>query len=97
MGVLLTLSSRAALMVSGDTGPIHFAAAMQTPVVGLYGPTWPERNGPWDPADVVVSRASDCVCHHKRQCQRGVMCLDSVSVAEVAAAVARRLSQTRPS
>jgi heptosyltransferase-1 len=93
LGDLLMLSSRAALMVSGDTGPIHLAAAMQTPVVGLYGPTWPERNGPWDPADGVVSRARECVCHHKRQCQRDVMCLDSVSVEEVAAAVTRRLSQ----
>lgn len=97
LGDLLTLSSRAALMISGDTGPIHFAAAMRTPVVGLYGPTWPERNGPWDPDDVVVSRATECVCHHKRQCQRGVMCLDSVTVNEVASAVTRRLSQTRPS
>jgi heptosyltransferase-1 len=95
LGDLLTLSSRAALMISGDTGPIHFAAAMQTPVVGLYGPTWPERNGPWDPDDVVVSRASECVCHHKRQCQRGVMCLDAVTVDEVASAVATRLSQAR--
>jgi heptosyltransferase-1 len=97
LGDLLTLSSRAALMVSGDTGPLHLAAAMQTPVVGLYGPTWPERNGPWDPADVVVSRADQCVCHHKRQCQRAVMCLDAVSVDEVAAAVATRLSQPRRS
>lgn len=93
LGDLLTLSSRAALMVSGDTGPIHFAAAMRTPVVGLYGPTWPERNGPWDPEDVVVSRASECVCHHKRQCLRGVMCLDAVTVDEVASAVSVRLSR----
>jgi ADP-heptose:LPS heptosyltransferase len=93
LGDLLALSARAALMVSGDTGPIHFAAAMKTPVVGLYGPTWPERNGPWDPADVVVSRAGECGCHHKRQCRRTEMCLDSVSVDEVAEAVARRLSQ----
>ena len=79
-------------MVSGDTGPLHIAAALGTPVVGLYGPTWPERNGPWDPADVVVSRADSCVCHHKRQClRRRVMCLNDVSVDEVAAAVDRRL------
>jgi ADP-heptose:LPS heptosyltransferase len=67
-------------------------------VVGLYGPTWPERNGPWDAADVAVSRADDCVCHHKRQCQRATRwCLDSVSVDEVAAAVRKRLAQTRRS
>jgi lipopolysaccharide heptosyltransferase I len=95
LGDLLALSARAALLVSGDTGPTHLAAAMRTPLVGLYGPTWPERNGPWDPADVVVSRAHECVCHHKRQCQRGVMCLDSVSVEDVAVAVTKRLAQAR--
>ena len=54
LGVLMR---DAALVVSGDTGPLHIAAAMGTPLVGLYGPTWPERNGPWDPNDVVISRA----------------------------------------
>ena len=95
LGDLLALVSRAALMISGDTGPIHFAAACRTPIVGLYGPTWPERNGPWDPADVVISRAASCECHHKRQCRRGDsrMCLNEIAVDEVTAAVDRRLSQ----
>ena len=67
---LAVLMRDAALVVSGDTGPLHIAAAMGAPLVGLYGPTWPERNGPWDPRDVVISRAGVCVCHHKRQCLR---------------------------
>jgi heptosyltransferase-1 len=93
LGDLLALASRAALMVSGDTGPIHLAAAVGTPVVGLYGPTWPERNGPWDPNDEIVSRATTCECHHKRQCRRGSarMCINEIAVDEVAAAVDRRL------
>jgi lipopolysaccharide heptosyltransferase I len=93
LGDLLALASRATLMVSGDTGPVHIAAAMKTPIVGLYGPTWPERNGPWDSADVVVSRAATCECHHKRQCRRsGTMCIDEISVGEVTSAVDRRLA-----
>lgn len=92
LGDLLAVCSRAALMVSGDTGPVHIAAAVKTPIVGLYGPTWPERNGPWDPRDVVVSRATSCECHHKRRCHRaGTMCIDDISVDEVVAAVAKRL------
>ena len=75
----------AALVVSGDTGPLHIAAAMGTPLVGLYGPTWPERNGPWDPEDVVISRASVCVCHHKRQCLRGAPCINEITLDEVVA------------
>jgi lipopolysaccharide heptosyltransferase I len=94
LGDLLALSARAALMVSGDTGPMHIAAAMKTPIVGLYGPTWPERNGPWEPGDITVSRASTCVCHHKRRCQRsGTMCINEITVDEVAEAVARRLTR----
>jgi lipopolysaccharide heptosyltransferase I len=93
LGDVLALSSRATLMLSGDTGPVHIAAAMKTPIVGLYGPTWPERNGLWDPADVVVSRAATCECHHKRQCRRsGRMCLDEISVDEVTRAIDRRLA-----
>lgn len=103
LGDLLALSSRAAVMVSGDTGPVHLAAAMGTPIVGLYGPTWPERNGPWHPDDVIVSRAEQCVCHHKRRCQRvGVgegrqsgMCIDDISLDEAKRAVDRRLATGR--
>ena len=98
LGDLLAVTRRAALMISGDTGPTHLAAAMGTPIVGLYGPTWPERNGPWDPHDVVVSRAVECVCHHKRQCHRADaaarMCINDISVDEVMLAVRARLSRT---
>lgn len=89
LGVLMR---DAALVVSGDTGPLHIAAAMGTPLVGLYGPTWPERNGPWDPKDVVISRANVCVCHHKRQCLRGAPCINEIALEEVIAASERRLS-----
>jgi ADP-heptose:LPS heptosyltransferase len=37
----------AALVIGGDTGPLHLAAALGTRVVGLYGPTNPARNGPY--------------------------------------------------
>lgn len=89
---LAVLMREAALVVSGDTGPLHIAAAMGTPLVGLYGPTWPERNGPWDPRDIVISRASGCVCHHKRQCLRGSPCINEITLEEVVAASERRLA-----
>ena len=43
---LIPLTRHAALVLGGDTGPIHLAAAQQTPVVALFGPTDPARNGP---------------------------------------------------
>ena len=89
---LAVLMRQAALVVSGDTGPLHIAAAMGTPLVGLYGPTWPERNGPWDPRDIVISRANVCVCHHKRQCLRGAPCINEITLEEVVAAAEKRLA-----
>jgi heptosyltransferase I len=86
------LMREAALVVSGDTGPLHIAAAMGTPLVGLYGPTWPERNGPWEPQDIVLSRAHVCVCHHKRQCVRGAPCINEITLDEVVSASVRRLA-----
>jgi lipopolysaccharide heptosyltransferase I len=90
---LLSLIRGAQLVVSGDTGPLHLAAAAATPIVGLFGPTDPRRNGPWASDDVSVSEFHRCVCHHKRQCSRGTRCLDGIRVEEVIRAVAARLSR----
>jgi lipopolysaccharide heptosyltransferase I len=84
----------ARLVVAGDTGPLHLAAALGTPVVGLFGPTDPARNGPWAPADVTVSRSARCRCSHERRCTAAEWCLDDVAVAEVVEAVARRLADS---
>ena len=88
---VVALARGAALMVSGDTGPTHLAAAVGTPIVGIYGPTRPARNGPMSPHDVTVSRDSVCQCHHLRRCTRDRMCLLDIEVAEVLDAVERRL------
>ena len=90
---LAVLTREAALVVAGDTGPLHIAAAQSAPLVGLYGPTWPERNGPWNPDDEVISRAAECGCHHKRRCLRGAPCIDEITIDEVFAAALRRLSR----
>jgi len=46
---------RARLVIGADTGPLHLAAAIGTPLAGLYGPTDPARNGPYGQLDRVVS------------------------------------------
>ena len=93
---LAALMRSAALAISGDTGPLHIAAAVGTPIVGLFGPTRPERNGPWEPRDEAISRSETCVCHHKRQCLRGAPCINEITVDEVLAAAERRLRSGRP-
>jgi heptosyltransferase-1 len=44
---LIALTRRVALVIAGDTGPLHLACALGRPVVGIYGPTDPSRNGPY--------------------------------------------------
>jgi heptosyltransferase-1 len=92
---LAALMRSAALVISGDTGPLHIGAAVGAPIVGLFGPTRPERNGPWEPRDEVISRAETCVCHHKRHCLRGAPCINEIGVDEVLAAAERRLRSGR--
>ncbi|HKP13714.1 MAG TPA: glycosyltransferase family 9 protein, partial [Blastocatellia bacterium] len=87
----VALSRRAALFVGGDTGPLHLAAAAGAPVVGIYGPTSPERNGPFDPRDITVGRdlwcRADC---HRRRCSHWE-CMD-IPLSAVARAAAIRLT-----
>jgi heptosyltransferase I len=92
---LVALSRGAALMVSGDTGPTHIAAAVGTPIVSLFGPTRPQRNGPWSPKDIAVSRDAICECHHLRRCTRPSMCLLDIHEDEVFVAVDRRIALGR--
>jgi heptosyltransferase-1 len=47
VGELIAITRRARLFIGGDTGPMHLAAALNVPVVALFGPTPPERNGPY--------------------------------------------------
>jgi lipopolysaccharide heptosyltransferase I len=94
IGDLLALSREARLMLSGDTGPLHLAAAVGTPIVALFGPTEPARNGPWDEADISLSRYGDCVCHYQRRCRRGRACIEDISVEDVRGAIDRRLAAT---
>lgn len=65
---LLAIIENAAFMISPDSGPAHMATAMNTPVIGLYATTNPERARPYLSAEWTVSRYSDSVYkkHHKK-------------------------------
>jgi heptosyltransferase I len=91
----LAIVKGARLVLSGDTGPVHLAGAVGTPIVGLYGPTDPRRNGPWAGDDLVVSRYSQCSCHYQRRCRTGACCIDTIAVADVVDAAERRVTATR--
>lgn len=85
---------RARLFVSGDTGPMHIASARGVPVVAIFGPTDPSRNGPFDPKDQVVYRAEPCGPCYKHRCPGyGNVCMTRIEVDEVLSAVRRRLGE----
>ena len=86
------LARAARVMVSGDTGPLHIAGAVGTPLVALFGPTCPERNGPWAPGDVTLSRVANCSCLYERRCRRETPCIDDIVSDEVVQAIRQRLS-----
>ncbi|HKY21634.1 MAG TPA: glycosyltransferase family 9 protein [Vicinamibacterales bacterium] len=88
---LVSLTKAAAVMISGDTGPMHVAGASGTPLVGIFGPTDPGRNGPWAEDDLTVSRFRVCSCHYQRRCRVAAWCLVDISPREVMELVDRRL------
>jgi heptosyltransferase I len=87
---LLPLLRKALLVIGGDTGPFHLACALGVPVVGIFGPTSPVRNGPWREGDESVMHLLPCSACHARACSAGNECMD-IQVEEVFAAVVRRL------
>ncbi len=89
---LVALAKAASLVISGDTGPLHVAAAVGTPIVALFGPTRPERNGPTAVNDLVLSRAGECECLYERRCRRPRPCIFDIAVHDVLDAADRRLT-----
>jgi heptosyltransferase-1 len=87
---LAPLLRSAKFLVAADTGPLHVASALGTPVVGLYGPTDPARNGPYSPRDVVVRKAAPEETTYRRG-KFPSRAMLAITVADVLDAVERRL------
>jgi ADP-heptose:LPS heptosyltransferase len=78
---LAFLLQNAQVVIGGDTGPLHLAAALGTKVIGLYGPTDPRRNGPYGQLDRVIDRF------------RSTKSMESISVEEVVKTLERVQSE----
>lgn len=90
------LARRARLVVAADTGPLHIACALGTPVVGLFGPTDPARNGPFSPRDQVVRRVPSCAPCHRRRCAIHDGVMGQIPSSAVLEAALRRLGRSGP-
>ena len=92
--ILAALYETADLVISTDTGPMHIAAAVKTPVVALFGPTAPWRTGPYGDCHQVLRTGAACSPCFKKQCPLAnraeqKKCMNDITVEQVNAAVAR--------
>jgi heptosyltransferase-1 len=89
---LISITRRASLFIGGDTGPLHLAAALKVPVVALFGPTDPARNGPYGTRSVILrSERSVTSYSHVAAPDPG---LQSITVDEVVSAAGELLGVT---
>lgn len=89
---VMALLKQASLLISGDTFALQAACAQGVPVVGIFGPTNPRRNGPFDALDLCAYHHKACAPCYKREC-READCLTGISSSEVAALVVERLKR----
>ncbi|MFA7001538.1 MAG: glycosyltransferase [Candidatus Omnitrophota bacterium] len=82
---LISLAKRLDLVVTGDTAPLHVAAAMQTKIIAFFGPTDPGRHMPAAFGAVVLSRRLACQPCYSGECKASdkLACLRQISVSEV--------------
>jgi heptosyltransferase-1 len=89
---LIALTRRACLFIGGDTGPMHLAAALGVPVVGIFGPTNPARNGPFGTRCIVLRSPSSTTSHsHRAQADEGLL---QIGAEDVVSAARQLLRQT---
>jgi len=90
---LIALTRRARIFVGGDTGPMHLAAALGVPVVAIFGPTNPARNGPFATRSIVLRSPISSTSHSRRvQPDPGLL---EIRVDEVVAAARTLLRSVR--
>ena len=89
---VMALVKMSSLIISGDTFALQVACAFSVPVVGIFGPTNPQRNGPFSPQDKVAVRKINCSFCFKRTCST-IECLKKITVKEVAEMCSRLLKE----
>jgi len=90
LGELAAVLKQARVAVTTDTGPMHLAAALETPVAALFGPTAPWRTGPFGEGHEVVRLDLDCSPCFQRRCPEP-RCLLELPVSQAQAAVEKIL------
>ena len=88
---LAALIKRSNLLITSDSAPVHFAAAVKTPFVALFGPTDPKRHAPPSKNNIIINKELPCSpCYHTH-CDRNYRCMSSITTEEVYEAATRLL------
>jgi len=87
---LAYLYKRASLLITTDSGPMHLAAALRTPVVAIFGPTDPSRTGPYGKGHTVIQKTLSCSPCFLKSCDSHE-CMHDISVEEMFHAVQEKL------
>ncbi|MFT3786411.1 MAG: glycosyltransferase family 9 protein [Tepidisphaeraceae bacterium] len=89
---LVELLRRAKLVIANDSGPMHIASAVGTPMVTVFGPTNPVRTGPYGRDDTVLRLNLPCApCYSRKCCHR--ICLDWLTPDDVMRAARVQLAR----
>jgi 3-deoxy-D-manno-octulosonic-acid transferase/heptosyltransferase-1 len=91
---LACLYQSALLLITTDSGPMHIAAAMGTPVVALFGPTDPTRTGPYGQGHTIIRKELSCSPCFLKKCDT-IQCMHHISVEDVFQSVKEKLSGYR--
>ena len=91
---LAALLKRCHLFISNDTGPMHVAAAVGTPVVALFGSTNPVSTSPLGRGHRIIRKEVSCSPCLKRECPEDHRCMELITVDEVERVVMERLNST---
>jgi ADP-heptose:LPS heptosyltransferase len=89
---VIAVMERAAVAIGPDTGPMHIASAVGTPVVALFGATSPLRSGPWGWYHAVLRGDVPCVPCYLPRCPIGQLCMERITPAMVMERVEQVLS-----
>lgn len=92
---VVALVEKASLIVSGDTFALQAACALGRPVVGIFGPTNPSRNGPFSPKDKIAFHKMPCSYCYRRKCPT-MECLKKITAEEVFSLCIQALEDYEP-
>jgi 3-deoxy-D-manno-octulosonic-acid transferase/heptosyltransferase-1 len=89
---LASLYKKARMVITTDSGPMHLAAAVETPVIALFGPTDPARTGPYGTGHTIIRAELSCSPCFSKKCSTK-KCMEDISPQQVFAAVEKKLTK----